>query len=341
MHERTLEMLGELFALERGAEIFTRDGRTLREGELLDQPGLVQTLEALADEGAASVYRGSIAEALLQVDGVVLDAEDLASYRPVWREPLIVEYQGRRVATRGGLSGVPELLPRLPRVGELTPTERVLALVDAFDAQPDRWRAHDEHGRRRLARPRVRAHALPRGGRGGLGAWLRHAVEQPPRRVGHRVRRPAAGRPSREPDGPVARLRRERPRARDRLRRRDPLANGARDGARRDPRRGARRRDGSGPPARSPDCRRRRCRARCRRGGARSARGERQSRSPLGSHPPLLRRRQLRRACRRSGRPAPQWRCASLRSYFRSSLSMRRDESDRADDAHRQSSRRR
>ena len=93
MHERSLQMLGELFALERGAEIFTRDGRTLREGELLDQPGLVQTLGALADEGAASVYRGSIAEALLEVDGVVLDAESLASYRPVWREPLIVDYQ--------------------------------------------------------------------------------------------------------------------------------------------------------------------------------------------------------------------------------------------------------
>ena len=144
---------GELFALERGAEIFTRDGRTLREGELLDQPGLVQTLEALADEGAASVYRGSIAEALLQVDGVVLDAEDLASYRPIWREPVIVEYQGRRVATRGGLSGVPELLPRLPRVGGLTPTERVLALVDAFETQPTGGEhttnmvAVDSHGR--------------------------------------------------------------------------------------------------------------------------------------------------------------------------------------------------
>ena len=153
MHERTLEMLGELFARERGAEIFTRDGRTLREGELLDQAGLVQTLEALADEGAATVYRGSVAEALLQVDGVVLGAEDLASYRPVWREPLIVEYQGRRVATRGGLSGVPELLPRLPRVGELTPTERVLALVEAFDAHrtggehTTNMVAVDSHGR--------------------------------------------------------------------------------------------------------------------------------------------------------------------------------------------------
>ncbi len=169
MHERSLEMLGELFALERGAEIFTRDGRTLREGELLEQAGLVQTLEALADEGAASVYRGSIAEALLPVDGVVLDAEDLASYRPIWHEPVVVEYQGRRVATRGGLSGVPELLPRLPSINGLTPTARVLALVDAFEAQPTGGEhttnmvAVDSHGR-----ACVLTHSLGV----GAGCWL-------------------------------------------------------------------------------------------------------------------------------------------------------------------------
>ena len=230
MHERSLQMLGELFALERGAEIFTRDGRTLREGELLDQPGLVQTLGALADEGAASVYRGSIAEALLQVDGVVLDAESLASYRPVWREPADRRLpRSTRGDTRRPVGG--------PGAASAAPTCR---RTDADGTRAgsrrrvrdstERWRAHDEHGRRRLARPRVRAHALPRGRRRGVGARLRHAAEQPPRGVGHCVRRPAAGRPSREPDGPVARLRCERPRARDRLRRRDPLANGARDG---------------------------------------------------------------------------------------------------------------
>jgi gamma-glutamyltranspeptidase/glutathione hydrolase len=132
MHARTLEMLSGLSALERGAELFTRDGRPLEEGERLEQPGLVQTLEALAEEGAASVYRGSLAEALLAVDDVVLTAEDLKGYRPVWRDPAVVPYRGRRVATRGGLSGVPELLPALPQLDGLDATERVLALVDAL-----------------------------------------------------------------------------------------------------------------------------------------------------------------------------------------------------------------
>ena len=133
MHEHSLEMLGDIFSRDRGAELFVRDGTTLRTGAFLEQPGLVTTLEALSAEGADSVYRGSLAEALLATDGVVLSAEDLGSYRPVWREPTIIEAYGNRVATRGGLSGVPELLPRLPRLAGLPDTQRVLTLVEALE----------------------------------------------------------------------------------------------------------------------------------------------------------------------------------------------------------------
>jgi gamma-glutamyltranspeptidase/glutathione hydrolase len=133
MHERSLEMLADVFSLERGADLFVRGDRMLRTGELLVQPGLVQTLEALAEEGAASVYRGSIAEALLGVDGVVLTADDLHAYRVRWADPTLVAFQGHRVATRSGLSGVPELLPRFPRLEGLTETDRVLSLVEALE----------------------------------------------------------------------------------------------------------------------------------------------------------------------------------------------------------------
>jgi gamma-glutamyltranspeptidase/glutathione hydrolase len=132
MHARSLEMFHELYGLGRGSDIFFRDGRTLAENELLEQPGMVQTLEALAEEGASSIYRGSLAEALLAVDGVVLGADDLAAYRPQWRDAVVVDYCGRRVATRAGLSGVPELLMKMPGLAELSSTERVLALVAAF-----------------------------------------------------------------------------------------------------------------------------------------------------------------------------------------------------------------
>jgi gamma-glutamyltranspeptidase/glutathione hydrolase len=153
MHARSLEMLAPLYTLERGAELYAQDGRTLAEGELLDQPGLVDTLEALAEEGAESAYRGSLAEALLLVDGVVLSREDLRDYRARWRDPVLVEWNAYRVATRGGLSGIPELLPRLPRFAGLTETERVLAFVEALETD-DQGGEHttnmvavDGHGR--------------------------------------------------------------------------------------------------------------------------------------------------------------------------------------------------
>jgi len=133
MHERSLAMLGDVYSLERGRELFVREGRMLQTGELLVQPGLVQTLEALAEEGAASVYRGSLAEALLRIDGVVFTADDLRDYSARWIDPVLADFHGHRVATRGGLSGMPELLPRFPRLARLSAADRVLELVAALE----------------------------------------------------------------------------------------------------------------------------------------------------------------------------------------------------------------
>jgi gamma-glutamyltranspeptidase/glutathione hydrolase len=137
MHERSLEMLAGIFTLERGRELFAPEGRTLRGGELLVQPGLVDTMEALADEGWESVYRGSLAEALLAVGGVPIRADDLRDYRTRWREPVVVRFHEQRVATRGGLSGMPELLSRLPRLAGLSETERILTLVESLETREE------------------------------------------------------------------------------------------------------------------------------------------------------------------------------------------------------------
>jgi gamma-glutamyltranspeptidase/glutathione hydrolase len=66
---------------------------------------------------------------------------------------VLVEWNAYRVATRGGLSGIPELLPRLPRFAGLTETERVLAFVEALETD-DQGGEHttnmvavDGHGR--------------------------------------------------------------------------------------------------------------------------------------------------------------------------------------------------
>src|SRR5262249_52958339 len=94
--------------------------------------------EALAEEGARSVYRGSLAEALIRLDGVVFTADDLRSYRPAWRGPVGGAFHEFRVATRGGLSGGPELPPRPPRLPG--PAER------APGACPASWGCRRRHG---------------------------------------------------------------------------------------------------------------------------------------------------------------------------------------------------
>jgi gamma-glutamyltranspeptidase / glutathione hydrolase len=133
MHERSLAMLAAVLTRERGAKLFAHEGAPLRGGDVLEQPGLVATLEALAAEGAESIYRGSLAQVLLAVDGVVLASDDLRSYEAVWREPALVGFHGQRIATRGGLSGVPELLGGFPELRGLSETERVLTLVEALE----------------------------------------------------------------------------------------------------------------------------------------------------------------------------------------------------------------
>jgi gamma-glutamyltranspeptidase/glutathione hydrolase len=132
-HVGCLTMLEPVMTLGRGAALYAPGARLLAEGELLRQPGLVEALDALAEEGAASVYRGTLAEALLAIDGVVVTGEDLSRYEARWHEPALETYHGTRVLTRGGLSGIPALLGRLPRLAGRSEADRVLAFVAALD----------------------------------------------------------------------------------------------------------------------------------------------------------------------------------------------------------------
>ncbi|HEV8248367.1 MAG TPA: gamma-glutamyltransferase [Gaiellaceae bacterium] len=132
-HAACLAMLEPVMTMNRGAELHAPAGALLGVGDTLVQPGLVAALELLAEEGAASVYRGSIAEALLAVEGVTVTRDDLAAYEARWYEPVHVGYAGLSVLTRGGLSGLPETLARLPRLAVHSPTERVGAFVDALE----------------------------------------------------------------------------------------------------------------------------------------------------------------------------------------------------------------
>lgn len=131
-HAKCLAILEPVMTLNRGAALYAPGGTLLGDGDLLAQPGLVAALEVLAEEGAASVYRGSLAEALLEVPGIVIERTDLEGYEARWHEPIEVPYAGTAFFTRGGLSGVPRLLERMPQLAGVGATERVLALVEAL-----------------------------------------------------------------------------------------------------------------------------------------------------------------------------------------------------------------
>jgi gamma-glutamyltranspeptidase / glutathione hydrolase len=129
-HASCLAMLAPVMTMREGAAIYAPGGRLLEAGGVLHQPGLVAALELVRDEGAASFYTGTIAESLVALvaerGGALLQA-DLATYAPRWSAPVEVPFAGRRVATRAGLSGVPETLERFdPSGGDVA----LLAAID-------------------------------------------------------------------------------------------------------------------------------------------------------------------------------------------------------------------
>ena len=134
-HAACLAMLAPVMTMNEGAEIYSPGGHLLAAGDVLHQPGLERALQIVAEEGARSVYSGRLAEALLGLlreRGGTITADDLEAYEPGWSEPVESTYLRARFLTRGGLAGIAETLPRLPRLRGLSERERVLALVDAL-----------------------------------------------------------------------------------------------------------------------------------------------------------------------------------------------------------------
>jgi gamma-glutamyltranspeptidase/glutathione hydrolase len=73
-------------------------------GTLLTFPDLADTLRAYAERGPEAVVRGAVAARVVAVSrrhGGILTADDLAGYRPVWREPVVFDAFGWRLATMG------------------------------------------------------------------------------------------------------------------------------------------------------------------------------------------------------------------------------------------------
>ncbi|GIW44605.1 MAG: gamma-glutamyltranspeptidase [Candidatus Binatia bacterium] len=81
---------------------FRADGTPRKEGDLLQLPELAQTLAAIAQHGPDAFYRGAIAREIVRAvreAGGVMSLEDLANYRPKWRDPIAGDYRDFRILT--------------------------------------------------------------------------------------------------------------------------------------------------------------------------------------------------------------------------------------------------
>ena len=136
-HATCLAMLEPVFRLREGARIYAPGNDLLQAGDRLEQPGLVQAFELVAAEGAATFYRGTIAQellALMDERGGLITGADLDAYEARWEDPIESELAGVRLSTRGDLAGIAGTARRLPRLRTLDPPARALALVRVLAA---------------------------------------------------------------------------------------------------------------------------------------------------------------------------------------------------------------
>jgi gamma-glutamyltranspeptidase/glutathione hydrolase len=115
-----------LFAASRAA--YLPGGHPPTPGSTWQQPDLGSTLRAIRDSGAAGFYRGRVADLIVaEMDrgGGIISREDLAAYRPVWREPVEINYRGYTIysmppASSGGVT-MGEILNVMEGFGPLPP----------------------------------------------------------------------------------------------------------------------------------------------------------------------------------------------------------------------------
>ena len=79
------------------AAIWTPGGKPHVEGDRIEIPELVATLQRIADKGADGFYAGETAAAIvkeMKAGGGLITAADLSGYKPIWRAPLAFDYRG-------------------------------------------------------------------------------------------------------------------------------------------------------------------------------------------------------------------------------------------------------
>lgn len=98
--ERLESFSSYLEDLPRFVDTYQRDGRWLREGEMLRRPDMADALRRIAEVGPAAFYEGEIGEDIVsavQSAGGILTAEDLTGYVVQPREPIVTPYANHEV----------------------------------------------------------------------------------------------------------------------------------------------------------------------------------------------------------------------------------------------------
>ena len=76
------------------------DGSIYQEGDRLVQKDLAKTLRLIAGEGPDAFYKGAVADLIVRdmaAGGGMITKDDLAKYKPVWREPVSGTYRGYEI----------------------------------------------------------------------------------------------------------------------------------------------------------------------------------------------------------------------------------------------------
>ncbi len=83
-------------------ERFAPGGTPLVAGAILKNPELAAVLERIAAKGPNGFYKGPTAAAIAEVmkkEGGLITKQDLAGYKPIWREPVRFSYRGKTFMT--------------------------------------------------------------------------------------------------------------------------------------------------------------------------------------------------------------------------------------------------
>ncbi len=104
-------------------EQFTIDGRAPEAGEIWKNPGLADTLEAVAEGGRDAFYKGDIARSIgdfMEEHGGFLSYEDMAAHEGEWIDPVSTNYRGVDVW-------------QLPPNGQGIAGLQILNMLEAYD----------------------------------------------------------------------------------------------------------------------------------------------------------------------------------------------------------------